>query len=143
MLQIELIKRMTNGGLGTSGILKFCQCNRTCLATRLSRCILFSCITQKRHPKPGTPYKSMSTGACARLGPQECLTYGPFHPLHGMACYDRGHLRAPCCHHPLARDARYLAKPPSPHPVLAGLHASPLPRAENLGELSRWTPAAL
>src|SRR5947208_3915700 len=75
----------------------------------------------------------MSTGACARIGPQECLTSGPFHPLHGMACYGRGHLLAPVCHHTISRDARYLEKPPSPHPVLAGLHASPVPRAENLG----------
>src|SRR5437867_6329987 len=84
-------------------------------------------ITQKRHPKPVTPCKSMSTGACARIGSQECLTSGPFHPLHGIACYGHGHLLAPVCHHTISRDARYLEKPPSPHPVLAGLHASPVP----------------
>src|SRR5215218_9217543 len=97
---------------------------------RRSRVLL---ITQKRHPKPMTPCKSMSTGACARIEPQESLTSSHLHPLYGIACYGRSHLLAPVCHHPVSRDARYLAKPASPHPVLAGFHASPVPRAENLG----------
>jgi len=59
---------------------------RTNVATlRVTRpCIwaaLSALCTQKRHPKPVTPYKSILTGACARIGPQACLTYGPFHPF--------------------------------------------------------------
>ena len=38
-------------------------------------------ITQKRHPKPMTPYKSMSKGACDRIGPQQCPTYGHLTPF--------------------------------------------------------------
>jgi len=49
-----------------------------------------------------------------------------------MACYGRDHLLAPFCHHPVSWDARYREKPSWPHPVLAGLHASPLSGAENL-----------
>src|SRR5438445_8674418 len=90
-------------------------------------------ITQKRHPKPMTPYKSMSKRGCARIGPQACPTHGHSHPLHSVVCDDHGHLFAPVCHHPVSRDARYLEKPASPHPVLAGVYASPVPRAENLG----------
>src|SRR2546425_11191553 len=87
-----------------------------------------------------TPYKSMSKGMCDRIGSQECLTYGHLHPLPGMACYGRGHLLAPFCHHPVSRDARHLEKPPSPHTVLADFHASPLPRAENLGRACPLDP---
>src|SRR5207253_7833566 len=90
-------------------------------------------ITQKRHPKPMTPYKSMSKRGCDRIGPQACPTHGHSHPLHSVVCDDHGHLFAPVCHHPVSRDARYLEKPASPHPVLAGVYASPVPRAENLG----------
>src|SRR2546425_161540 len=77
--------------------------------------------------------KLTSSSACERIGPQECPTHGHSHPLHGAVCSDHGHLFAPFCHDPVSRDARHLEKPSSPHPVLAGLHASPLPRAENLG----------
>src|SRR2546428_13776412 len=80
-----------------------------------------------------TPYKSMSKGTWDRIGPQECPTHGHSHPLHGAVCYDHGHLFAPFGHAPVSRDARHLEKPSSPHPVLAGVHASPVPRAENLG----------
>src|SRR2546425_4915577 len=79
-----------------------------------------------------TPYKSMSKGTCERIGPQECPTHGHSHPLHGAVCSDHGHLFAPFCHDPVSRNARHLEKPSSPPPLLAGLHASPLPRAENL-----------
>src|SRR5712692_642212 len=67
-------------------------------------------MTQKRHPKPMTPYKSMSKRGCDRIGPQECPTPGHLHPLHGAVCYDHGHLFAPVCHDPVSRDARYLEK---------------------------------
>jgi hypothetical protein len=80
-----------------------------------------------------TPYKSMSKRGCDRIGPQQCPTHGHPHPLHSAVCYDHGHLFAPFCHDPVSRDARHLEKPSSPHPVLAGVHASPLSRAENLG----------
>src|SRR5215468_1863595 len=80
-----------------------------------------------------TPYKSMSKWVCDRIEAQEHLTHGHFPPLQSMVCDDCHHLRAPLCHDPVSRDARHLEKPSSPHPVLAGLHASPLPRAENLG----------
>ena len=87
-----------------------------------------------------TPYKSMLIGACARIGPQECLTYSHLHPLHGMSCYGRGHLLAPFCYSPVSHYARHLEKPPSPHPVLARLHASSIPRAENLGRTRSLDP---
>src|SRR5574341_148306 len=90
-------------------------------------------ITQKRHPKLMTPYKSMSKRGCDRIGPQQCPTHGHSHPLHSVVCYDHDHLFAPFCHDPVSRDARHLEKPSSPHPVLAGVHASPVSRAENLG----------
>src|SRR5882724_11860504 len=63
-------------------------------------------ITQKRHPKPMTPYKSMSKRGCDRIGPQACPTHGHSHPLHSVVCDDHGHLFAPVCHHPVSRDAR-------------------------------------
>src|SRR3989442_7332628 len=40
-------------------------------------------VTQKRHPKPMTPYKSMSKGTLDRTGPQQYPTHGHSHPLHG------------------------------------------------------------
>jgi hypothetical protein len=88
---------------------------------------------QKRHPKPMTPYKLVSKGACERIGPQECPTPGHSPPLHGAVYYAHGHLVAPFCHAPVSWDARHLEKPSSPHAVLASLPASSLPRAENLG----------
>ena len=90
-------------------------------------------VSQKRHLKPMTPYKSMSKWVCDRIEAQEPHTHGYFPPLQSMVCDDCHHLRAPLCHDPVSRDARHLEKPSSPHPVLAGLPASPLPRAENLG----------
>src|SRR5438874_12036918 len=80
-----------------------------------------------------TPYKSMLKGTCARIGPQECPTYGHSHPLHGAVGYDHDYLFTPFCHAPVSRDARHLEKPSSLHPVLAGLYAGPVPRTENLG----------
>src|SRR5262245_27056446 len=71
--------------------------------------------------------------ACDRIGPQECPTPGHLHPLPKAVGYDPGHLFAPFCHDLVSRHARHLEKPTSLHPVLAGLHASPVPRAENLG----------
>src|SRR5215470_20232046 len=88
-----------------------------------------------------TPYKSMSKWVCDRIGTQEHLTHGHFPPLQSMVCYDCRHLRAPLCHDPVSRDAWHLEKPSSPHPVLAGLHASPLPRAENLGRACPLDPS--
>ena len=67
--------------------------------------------------------------------------HGHFHPLQGAVCYDHGHLFAPVCHAPVSWDSRRLEKPSSPPPLLVGLHASPLSRAEDLEELARWTPA--
>src|SRR4029450_456991 len=80
-----------------------------------------------------TPHKSMSKWVCDRIGAQEHLTHGHFPSLQSMVCYDCRHLRAPLCHNPVSRDAGHLEKPSSPPPVLARLHASPVPRAENLG----------
>src|ERR671934_1403866 len=90
-------------------------------------------FTQKRHLKPMTPYKSMSKWVCDRMGTQEYHTHGYFPPLQSMVCYDCHYLCALLCHAPVSRDARHLEKPPSPPPLLAGLHASPVSRAENLG----------
>src|SRR5262245_46625153 len=51
---------------------------------RKGRCTMdaIAVITQKRHPTPMTPYKSMSKRGCDRRGPRECPTYGHSHPLH-------------------------------------------------------------
>src|SRR5215467_11353233 len=54
-------------------------------------------------------------------------------PFAQAGCHDPGHLFAPFCHDLVSRHARPLEKPASLHPVLAGLHASPVPRAENPG----------
>src|SRR4029450_10959636 len=89
--------------------------------------------TQKRHPKSMTPYKSMSKWVCDRMGAQAHRTHGDFPPLQSMVGYDCRHLLALLCHDPVSRNARPLEKPSSPPPLLAALHASPLPRAENLG----------
>src|SRR5918911_2639178 len=90
-------------------------------------------LTQKRHPKPMMPYKSTSKWGCDRLGAQVHRPHGYFPPLQSMVCYDCRHVRAPLWHDPVSRDARHLEKSSSPPPVLAGLHASPVSRAENLG----------
>ena len=79
-----------------------------------------------------TPYKSMLKWVCDRMGAQAPRTPGDFPPLQSMVCYDCRHLLALLCHDPVSRNARHLEKPSSPPPLLAGLHASPLPRAENL-----------
>src|SRR2546429_7024168 len=79
-----------------------------------------------------TPYKSMLKWVCDRMGAQAHRTHGDFPPLQSMVCYDCRHLLALLCHDPVSRNARHLEKPSSPPPLLAGLHASPLPRAENL-----------
>src|SRR6266566_7341006 len=79
-----------------------------------------------------TPYKSMLKWVCDRMGAQAHRTHGDFPPLQSMVCYDCRHLLALLCHDPVSRNARHLEKPSSPPPLLACLHASPLPRAENL-----------
>src|SRR4029434_3058105 len=58
---------------------------------------------------------------------------GAPHSFHWAACYAHPHLGARVSHGPVSRDAREVEKPASPPPLLAGLHAGPLPRAENLG----------
>src|SRR5262249_31429417 len=88
---------------------------------------------QKRHPKPMTPYKSILKWVCDRIGAQAHRMHGYFSPLQSMVCYDCHHLLAPLYHDPVSRAARHLEKPASPPPLLAGLHASPVSRAENLG----------
>src|SRR5215217_763484 len=67
------------------------------------------------------------------MTPQTQRISGAPHSLHGAACYAHHHLCAPVRHGPVSRDARHVEKPASPPPVLAGLHASPVPRTENLG----------
>src|SRR5499425_1827467 len=88
-----------------------------------------------------TPYKSMSKGACDRIGPQVYLAYGHSHPLHGAVCDDHHHVFAPVCHDALSRNAWCLERSPPSPPVLAGVHASPLPRAENLGRTGALDPS--
>src|SRR5215470_19205147 len=89
--------------------------------------------TQKRHPSLITPSKSGQKGQCGIMTTQKCRIPGYPHSLHGAAGYGHSHLFAPVCHDPVSRDAWHLEKPSSPPPLLAGLHASPVPRAENLG----------
>src|SRR4030095_76277 len=69
----------------------------------------FAYITQKRHPKPMTPYKSKPKDAYARIGTQERLTHRYSHPLQGMVCYDCGPLFAPVRHDPFSWYAWRLA----------------------------------
>src|SRR5215468_4303772 len=61
MLQIELINRMTNGGLGTSGMLRFCHCSRICLPMRAS---------SRNSETPQKKGHGVQALAC-RLGPLE------------------------------------------------------------------------
>src|SRR5215831_4648290 len=102
-------------------------------AIRIGTKALVVLHTQKRHSQPLTSYKSMLKGACDRIGPQECPTHSRLHPLPSAVYYDHSHLLAPVRHGPVSWDARHLEKPASPHPMLAGVHASPLSRAENPG----------
>src|SRR5262245_5689506 len=64
------------------------------------------------------------------------------HSLHGAAGSGQSQLFAPFCHDPVSWDAWHRDKPSSPHLLLAGLHASPVPSVANLGTgLAHWTPA--
>src|SRR5690349_6290525 len=90
-------------------------------------------FSQNRHPKPLTPYNTMLKSACDRIGSQECSTHGHSPSLPGAVCYDHGDLLAPVRHGPASWDAWHVERPSSPYPVLAGVHASPLSRAENTG----------
>src|SRR5262245_8128627 len=67
------------------------------------------------------------------MATQECVISCLPHRFLGAACYGYGHLFAPVRHDPVSRDARHLEKSAPPRSVLAGLHASPVPRAQNLG----------
>src|ERR1041384_441444 len=67
------------------------------------------------------------------MATQECLLLCHLPLLYGVVCYGYGYLFAPVRHPPGSWYARHLEKPSSPHLVLAGLHAGPLPRAQNFG----------
>src|SRR2546429_3825340 len=71
---------------------------------------------------------------------QEGLLPCHLHPLHGAVCYGYGHLFAPFRHHPVSWYARHLERSSPPHAVLAGLHAGPVPRAQNLGRTGPLDP---
>src|ERR671931_2561511 len=74
------------------------------------------------------------------MATQDYLLPCHLHLLHGAVGYGYGHLFAPVLHHPVSWDARHLERSAPPHAVLAGLHAGPLPRAQNLGSTGPLDP---
>lgn len=97
-------------------------------------------MPQKRHPYLITLSKSEQKRQCARMTTRIHRIPGSPHAVHGAAGYGQSHLFAPVRYHPLSWDARPVEKSPPPQAVLARGHASPLPRAKDIGRTRPLDP---
>src|SRR5215467_3518271 len=94
------------------------------------------CNYSKTTPTSHNIFKIKTQGTVwqhERMTSQTQRISGALYCFHGAASHGPNYLFAPVRHCPLSWDARHVEKSPSPHALLARGHASPVPRAENLG----------
>src|SRR5262249_25942411 len=117
------------------GIEKPCNARHKNVWDPVTICLLMV-LYSKTTPTSHNIFKIKTQGTVwqhERMTSQTQRISGALYCFHGAASHGPNYLFAPVRHCPLSWDARHVEKSPSPHALLARGHASPVPRAENLG----------
>src|SRR5262245_8513739 len=101
-------------------------------ATWIAELLAHGLITQNRHPKPSSACKSTHKGVNAMRHSTGHCFLSPS-SRDGAAYADGLYLSPWVCDPGLSRHANRMARPASPHLLLAGVHAGRAPRATYLG----------